>query len=117
MKKILIAEDDSTMLSLLYTLLEMEGYLPIAYDEEEDIFLTVSRERPDILIMDIHLNDQDGLKVTRRIKQDPVLKDTYVVLQSGMDMEDRSATSGADIFLLKPYMIESLLETLRLASK
>lgn len=113
MKKILIAEDDSTMLSLLCTLLELEGFLPIAYNENEKIVETVRREMPDIVLLDIHMDFQDGIEVTKQIKNDLNLSSIFVVLQSGMELGVQSVNAGANAFLLKPYMPESLFEILK----
>ena len=55
MAKILLAEDDPTMVSLLGTLLKMEGFEVQAIDIDADVPAIVQRERPDALLMDVHL--------------------------------------------------------------
>ena len=56
MAKILLAEDDPTMLSLLRTLLTMEGFQVIdLVSTEEDILEVVRREKPDVVLLDVHL--------------------------------------------------------------
>ena len=69
MAKILLAEDDATMVSLLKTLLKMEGYEVLALDADTDILAAVEREKPHALFMDVHLGDQSGMKVLESIRK------------------------------------------------
>ncbi len=58
MAKVILIEDDLTMLSLLGTLLEMEGYMVAKLKDEEnitDILATMKLEKPDLALMDVHL--------------------------------------------------------------
>src|ERR1041384_7398370 len=55
MAKILLAEDDPTMISLLKTLLKMEGFEVLALDVRADVPAVVEREKPQALFMDVHL--------------------------------------------------------------
>ena len=61
MPRILLAEDDATMVSLLKTLLKMEGYQVSALDADADIAQAVLKIKPDILLMDVHLLRQNGM--------------------------------------------------------
>src|SRR5512143_1984206 len=63
MPKVLLAEDDQTMVSLLKTLLKMDGYEVAALDADDDVAAAVRRVRPDVLVMDVMLGDQNGLDV------------------------------------------------------
>ena len=51
----LLAEDDSTMVSLLKTLLKMEGFEVLALDVNSDVPAVVQQEKPHALFMDVHL--------------------------------------------------------------
>lgn len=112
MTKILIAEDDPQMLSLLATLLEIEGFDVCEYSETTPIAQTVKTEQPAIVLLDIHLPNENGLEVSRQIKNNPTTRGTCVILQSGMDLEDASKAAQANHFLLKPYMPETLIDLL-----
>ena len=59
MPKILLAEDDVIMVSLLKTLLRMEGYQVVAVDADADVPAAVRAEKPDILLLDVYLSRQD----------------------------------------------------------
>jgi len=110
MAKILLAEDDPTMLSLLRTLLTMEGFQVIdLVSAEEDILEVVRREKPDIVLLDVHLPKQNGLDVLRSMRQSEDINRTKVVMTSGMNLKIECMADGADDFLLKPYMPDELI--------
>jgi DNA-binding response OmpR family regulator len=113
MTKVLLAEDDPTMLALLKTLLSMEGFQVAALEAEEDILSAMQREQPDVLLLDVHLSKQNGLEVLKKIRQDITLKKAPVVMTSGTDLTDECMNCGANDFLLKPYMPDDLVSMLK----
>jgi DNA-binding response OmpR family regulator len=113
MAKILVAEDDFTMVSLLKTLLKMEGFDVIALDAHSDITAAVARENPDSLLMDVHLGGQSGIEIVSSIRKNPDLSQVNIVMTSGLNLKDECLKSGADYFLLKPFMPDDLLSLLK----
>ena len=114
MAKILLAEDDPTMLSLLRTLLTMEGFQVIdLVSTEEDILEVVRREKPDVVLLDVHLPKHNGLDVLRSLRQSEDINQTKVVMSSGMNLKVECMAEGADDFLLKPYMPDELIDMIK----
>lgn len=113
MSKVLLAEDDHTMVSLLTTLLKMEGHEVMVLDIYSDVPAVVSVERPDDLVMDVHLGEQSGVEIVRNIRKDPANEKVNIVMTSGLNMEDECLTHGADHFILKPFMPDDLLKLLK----
>jgi len=113
MPTVMLAEDDQTMVSLLKTLLGMEGYQVVALDMEEDIFDAVKTHQPDLLLLDVHLPNANGLDIIDQIRSAPETKDTSVVMTSGLNLEAECMRHGASEFLLKPYMPDDLLGILK----
>jgi DNA-binding response OmpR family regulator len=114
MKRILLADDDLTMVALLKTLLNMEGYhVSTLLDKSGDILKNIRRARPDVVLIDIILGDRNGLDILRQIRQVPALKRVKVIMVSGVDKTEECLAAGADVFLLKPYMPNVLLDLLR----
>jgi CheY-like chemotaxis protein len=114
MIKILLADDDFTMVALLKTLLGMEGYqVATLLDKKGSILDNIRREMPDVLLIDIFLGARNGMDVVRQIRQTPDLKDLKIVMVSGIDKTEECLAAGANAFLLKPYMPEALFDLLR----
>jgi DNA-binding response OmpR family regulator len=114
MLKILLADDDYTMVALLKTLLSMEGYqVATLLDKPGDIFENIRLAKPDVLLMDIYLGDRNGLDIVRQIRKMPEFDGIRIVMVSGVEKTDESLAAGADKFLLKPYMPNELFEILR----
>jgi len=113
MAKILLAEDDATMVSLLKTLLKMEGFEVLGLDLDADIPAAIRREKPDALFMDLHLGGQSGMEILEAIRKNKDLANVRVVMTSGLDMMEECIRRGADAFLLKPFMPDDLIQALK----
>lgn len=113
MAKILLAEDDHTMISLLQTLLNMEGFEVTVADVDADIPALVLSEKPDAIFMDVHLGQRSGMEVVESIRSDPQCANVRVIMTSGLNMREECLRRGADDFLLKPFMPDDLLALLR----
>jgi DNA-binding response OmpR family regulator len=113
MAKILLAEDDETMVGLLTTLLRMDGYDVQAIDADEDVAAVVKRDCPDVLVLDVHLAGQNGLDVLESIRRADRAHRVRVIMISGLNVRDESMRHGADGFLLKPFTPDDLTKVLR----
>lgn len=121
MPKVMLIDDDKNMLSLLDTLLALEGYdvSKLGADlslEGQEIRYAIRREKPDLLMMDVHLNQVnglDGFDLLRQLRRDSDLAEMKILISSGMDFSDKCIREGADGFVLKPYMPEELLVKIR----
>jgi CheY-like chemotaxis protein len=114
--KIMLIEDDHTMVSLLTTLMRFEGFSSamIQNDESLDTMLEdIRQEMPDIILLDVHLRRVNGLDLLSKIREDERTRRIGVILSSGMDVSQRCIELGANAFILKPYMPEDLLQKIR----
>ena len=72
-KKILIAEDDKSLLSALQEKFTNEGFsVVIALDGEEGLILA-EKEKPDLFLLDIRMPKIDGLTMARKLKEEGVI--------------------------------------------
>lgn len=104
------------MVSLLQTLLKMEGFETVTLDTEDndvDLVEAVVREKPDILLMDVHLGQRNGMHIVESIRKHPRIGDVRVVMTSGLNVKDECLRHGADAFLLKPFMPADLIGILK----
>ncbi len=113
MAKVMLAEDDLTMVNLLTTLLTMDGFDVVSLDADDDVPAAVKRDDPDVLLLDVHLSNQDGLQIMDAIRKSDGIRNTRVIMISGMNMRDECMQHGADDFLLKPFMPDDLIKLLK----
>jgi CheY-like chemotaxis protein len=115
METVLIIEDDATMVVLLETLLDIEGFSVVAPPSagSEDLVPLLAKVKPDVAFIDIHLKKTNGLDLLRCIRQDQELNCIKIVMTSGIDLGSKCIAEGADAFLLKPYMPEDLVRLIR----
>jgi CheY-like chemotaxis protein len=114
-KKILVAEDDAMMVSLLNTLLGMEGYEVIALQPDANVLEAVRVEHPDVILLDVHLTHQSGLEILDDLRNSPDANGVKVVMSSGANVKEECIRRGANGFLSKPYMPDDLIAILRQA--
>jgi DNA-binding response OmpR family regulator len=116
MTKVMLIEDDKTMLTLLSTLLKMEGFQIIQLTAEQtvdDFITTLRREKPNLALVDVHLQHANGIDLVGRVRQDPELNTIRILMTSGLDASSECKQAGADDFILKPYMPDELIQRIR----
>jgi DNA-binding response OmpR family regulator len=114
--KVLLVEDDHTMLALLRTLLQLEGYQVAMLPQNsslDDAVSFVRDENPALVLADVHLRSLNGFDLLQRLRQDEALARVQVLMTSGIDFSVRCESEGADGFILKPYMPEDLMMMIR----
>ena len=111
--KVMVVDDDRTMVTLLRTLLELDGYQVVQPTNTASVLESIVAERPDLVLMDVFLRGHDGIDLVRGLRKLPELAQTPVVMTSGMDVSEQSLAAGANSFMLKPYDPEVLLQTIR----
>ncbi len=113
MPKILIVEDDPTLLELLKQFLGFEGYDVVALEEFDNIIEDLQSHQPDGVILDIQLADKNGLDILDEMRAEESLQDTFVLASSGLDYASEAMQRGANDFIMKPYMPDDLVKLLR----
>jgi CheY-like chemotaxis protein len=112
MPNLLLVEDDRDMVTLLRTLLEMEGYTVGSARSGDAVLAMVDQQRPDVVLLDVNLAGQSGLQVLQTLRSRPETRAIRVIMTSGMDLSEQCLKEGADAFLLKPYMPDELVRLL-----
>lgn len=115
-RRVLVVDDDPMSLELVSELLQQEGYQVLAAASGEVALRLTAAERPDLVLMDIHLPGMTGYEAIRRLKADPATAAMPVLIltASAMRGEDRKArVTGADGYLTKPLNARAFREALR----
>ncbi|HXO66103.1 MAG TPA: response regulator [Steroidobacteraceae bacterium] len=115
MHQVLVIEDEPAIRNVLRVLLTAEGYRCIEADTALRAEIEARSHKPDLLLIDLGLPDDDGLKVIRRVRAwSPV----PIVVLSARTMEEQKVAAldaGADDYVAKPFSAAELLARLRAA--
>lgn len=111
----MLIEDDPTMVSLLTTLLNLEGFMVQAPTDHqmEGLMSAIIDERPQIALVDVNLRAGSGLDLVREIRHEPDMKDIRILMSSGLNLQQECLQAGADGFIMKPFMPDELIELIR----
>jgi putative two-component system response regulator len=103
--RVLVADDTDSIRALFQRLLTADGHEVISAEDGVEALDAAQRHRPDVILLDVGMPGLDGIEVCRRLKSDPAMRFTPVVLVTGLsDLSDRikGIEAGADDFLSKP---------------
>ncbi|MFG6447868.1 response regulator transcription factor [Roseateles sp. BYS180W] len=116
MKKVLIVEDQEEIRELIRVTLEFEDYDISEAPNGDTGWLEIQRLRPDLVLMDVMMPGQlDGLAVCQRVKADPSLAATRVVMLTARGQlanQEEGRQAGADEYLVKPFSPAELLQVI-----
>lgn len=103
--KILLVDDEETILVILKGVLQRAGYTHVStLDDPREVVRRFTDERPDLLVLDHHMPHKDGLEVIDELR--PYLPDYYPILMLTADerpeLKETALASGAKDFLTKP---------------
>ena len=110
--RILIVDDEKVNLDVLGRFLAPERYQVITASDGEKALQAITREKPDLILLDVMMPGLGGLEVCKRVKSSPATLFLPVVLVTGLaNTEDRvkGTEAGADDFLTKPVNKEELV--------
>lgn len=109
----MIADDEASLRLLVAATLASEDYEIVEAGTGAEALAVVRAEHPRLVLLDVHMPGMDGFEVCRRIKADPELAGTTVVmLTAASHDEDRAGGDrvGADGYLTKPFSPLDLLQ-------
>jgi len=115
-KTILVVDDEPYMHRLLLHHLERNGYAMIsAHNGREAVEKAIS-EKPSLIVMDVMMGEMDGLTALKHLKKDDATKGIPVIMitaNAHYITRQESETSGATLFLTKPFSPTQLLTQIR----
>ncbi len=124
-KKVLIADDDVDIITFASTVLEKNGYQPIAAKNGEEAMAKVRDDKPDLIILDILMPKESGIRMYHDLKTDESLKDIPVVVLSAIAKRTFLRSQAAltefggqsvpepEAYIEKPVEAEDLADTVR----
>jgi len=103
--RILIVDDNPMNLEILQTRLAVHGYEMVTAADGEEALAVAGEKQPDLILLDVMMPRMDGIEVCRRLKSDPSLPFTPIILVTAKaDSKDVIAglEAGGDEYLTKP---------------
>ena len=115
-KRILVMEDEEDNRQIIRDVLAPTDYEITEAENGVEALAAVAKQRPDLILMGIHLPIMDGYTVTRRIKANPALRSIPIiaVTSHALDGEEQiSRSAGCDDYVPEPYSPRQLLAKIR----
>jgi len=108
---VLIADDDLEILNLTRSLMRRRGFEVLEASDGDEAMRQLLENQPDLVILDVMMPGQSGWEVCRSIRESESLKNTGVIMLTGVGHLMNEMTSplyGADGHLDKPFEFEDL---------
>lgn len=117
-------EDDQSIRDIEIYTLKQTGYEAVGFSNSADFFMALKKEKPELILLDIMLPDEDGVTVLKKIRTKEETKNIPVIMASakGSEFDKINALDlGADDYLAKPFgmmeMVSRVRAVLRRVSK
>jgi two-component system phosphate regulon response regulator PhoB len=124
-KKVLTVDDDPDIIAFVKTVLEENSYRPLIARNGEVGLDLAREEKPDLVILDVLMPKQSGIRMYREMKADESLKDTPVIILSGIAKRTFLRSQEAltefgdqpvpepDLYIEKPVEPDELAEAIK----
>ncbi|MBN2032386.1 MAG: response regulator [Deltaproteobacteria bacterium] len=83
-KKVLVVDDELDMRIFVTTLLETNGFKPLAAQDGIQGLEMARKSKPSLIILDVMMPQESGISMYRELKSDPLLKDIPVIMLSAL---------------------------------
>ena len=113
--RILVVDDEEDLCEILKFNLENEGYeVDTANSAEEALKMNIGSYN--LLLLDVMMGEMSGFEMARRVKDNPLTKQTPIIFLTARDTEDDTVEGlnlGADDYVVKPFDVDELLARVR----
>jgi two-component system, OmpR family, alkaline phosphatase synthesis response regulator PhoP len=109
-------EDDDGIRELVVYTLQSTGFEASGFPDGKTFFQTMEKEPPELVLLDIMLPDEDGIRILKRLKSSGTTSDIPVILLTAKSAEyDKviGLDSGADDYITKPFGMMELVSRIR----
>jgi DNA-binding response OmpR family regulator len=115
-KKIMIIDDAPEIVTLLEDLMEAHGYATASAPDAEEGYMKLTREKPDLLLLDLMLPGMDGFEFCKKIRADEAFKNLPVIAVSVLKDEEnikRGQAVGMNDYVVKPFDPSDLMARIK----
>src|SRR6266511_1319947 len=114
-KKILIVEDEESLLKLESLLLSAKGYSVTGVSDGKAALDEIALNKPDLVILDVMIQELDGYQVWLRIKENTAKSSIPVVMLTARKTQEdveSGEKAGADAYIIKPFKAAAIIDTI-----
>ena len=114
--KVLIADDNSDVRDLLESVLQVAGYEVIKAEDGAVALDLITKETPDLVLLDVEMPVMTGWEVLRKLRADPIMENLPVLFITSLSQTQNKIIGldlGADDYLTKPFDTSELLARVR----
>ncbi len=115
MALVLFVDDEIDTLLMLKKGVEICGHRAITATTGAEAVRQILEHHPDLIFVDMQLQNMSGLDLVHNLKQDPQLSNFPVIMLSAgpeLDASDQARAAGAREYLLKPVRLQTLLDVI-----
>ena len=115
--KILVVEDDRSVLNLITTTLKINHYSYIAASTGNEAVSLCASHHPGLILLDLGLPDIDGIEVIKTIREWSAAMIIIISARSEDSDKINALDAGADDYITKPFSVDELLARIRAAQR
>ena len=112
-QKILVADDEPNIVISLEYLLRREGYTVLVARDGREALELITRERPDLVLLDVMMPHKSGFEVCQEVRADESLQSVKILMLTakGRDTDQAKGLAlGADAYMTKPFATRDLTQ-------
>lgn len=116
MRSIYVVEDDADIREIEMFALTNSGYVTAGFERAADFFKEMAKQKPELVLLDIMLPDEDGISVLKKLRSDPETRELPVIMVTAKTSEMdkvKGLDSGADDYITKPFGVMELISRVK----
>jgi DNA-binding response OmpR family regulator len=116
-KRILVVDDEPSILLSLEFLMEQEGYDVYCATDGDEALQAIRDKKPDLILLDVMMPKRDGFEVCQTIRANPEWKEVRIIILTAKGREvdqEKGLALGADDYITKPFATQELVKKVRM---
>ena len=116
MTMIYCVEDDKSIREIEMYTLQSTGFETKGFEDGRSFFEELKEEKPDLILLDVMLPDEDGITILTKLKKNPDTNDIPVIIASAKGEEYdkiKGLDTGADDYLAKPFGMMEMISRIK----
>lgn len=114
--QVLVVDDEVAIRDMIAFALDRAGMQVQVASDAKEALVSITRQRPDIILMDWMMPGVSGIELTRRLRREPYTQDIPIIMLTARVTEDDKVAgleAGTDDYVIKPFSPRELLARIR----